>query len=66
MALPLDFDYLGIPALGFEVRQTLNKQRPQTLGQASRISGVTPVAISLLLVHLKKLGLRPHDKVAPL
>ncbi|ESS15681.1 Glucose-inhibited division protein A [Betaproteobacteria bacterium MOLA814] len=66
MALPLDFDYLGIPALGFEVRQMLNKQRPQTLGQASRISGVTPVAISLLLVHLKKLGLRPHDKVAPL
>jgi tRNA uridine 5-carboxymethylaminomethyl modification enzyme len=66
MALPLGFDYLGIPALGFEVRQTLNKQRPQTLGQASRISGVTPVAISLLLVHLKKLGLRPHEKVAPL
>ena len=41
-------------ALSFEVRQTLARQRPESLGQASRLSGVTPAAISLLLVHLKK------------
>ncbi|RYX95368.1 MAG: tRNA uridine-5-carboxymethylaminomethyl(34) synthesis enzyme MnmG [Comamonadaceae bacterium] len=54
LKLPADVDYLAIPALSFEVRQKLNKQRPETLGLASRISGVTPAAISLLLVHLKK------------
>jgi tRNA uridine 5-carboxymethylaminomethyl modification enzyme len=54
LALPADFDYSQVPALSFEVRQTLNKQRPATLGLASRMSGVTPAAISLLLVHLKK------------
>ncbi len=53
-ALPADFDYGGVPALSFEVRQKLANQRPATLGQASRISGVTPAAISLLLVHLKR------------
>ncbi|GAC1413618.1 MAG: tRNA uridine-5-carboxymethylaminomethyl(34) synthesis enzyme MnmG [Burkholderiaceae bacterium] len=56
LRLPADFDYLGITALSMEVRQKLDKQRPETLGQASRISGVTPAAISLLLVHLKKTG----------
>ena len=59
LPLPDNFDYLNVAALGFEVRQTLDKQRPQTLGQASRISGVTPAAISLLLVHLKKIGIKP-------
>jgi tRNA uridine 5-carboxymethylaminomethyl modification enzyme len=54
MNLPDDLDYGQVSALSFEVRQKLSKQRPQTLGQASRISGVTPAAISLLLVHLKK------------
>jgi tRNA uridine 5-carboxymethylaminomethyl modification enzyme len=54
LKLPADFDYLQVPALSFEVRQTLDKHRPETLGLASRISGVTPAAISLLLVHLKK------------
>uniref|UniRef100_UPI0028AB1D29 hypothetical protein n=1 Tax=Melaminivora sp. TaxID=1933032 RepID=UPI0028AB1D29 len=44
--------------LSIEVRQTLQKHRPETLGQASRISGVTPAAISLLLVHLKKGGFK--------
>jgi tRNA uridine 5-carboxymethylaminomethyl modification enzyme len=44
--------------LSFEVRQALDRQRPATLGLASRISGVTPAAISLLLVHLKKRGRR--------
>ncbi|KAB8058138.1 tRNA uridine-5-carboxymethylaminomethyl(34) synthesis enzyme MnmG [Janthinobacterium sp. FT14W] len=56
LALPAGFNYLDIGALSVEVRQKLDKQRPQTLGQASRISGVTPAAISLLLVHLKKRG----------
>ena len=56
LKLPEGFDYLDISALSIEVRQKLDKQRPETLGQASRISGVTPAAISLLLVHLKKRG----------
>jgi tRNA uridine 5-carboxymethylaminomethyl modification enzyme len=54
LALPTELDYSQVPALSFEVRQTLNSQRPATLGLASRMSGVTPAAISLLLVHLKK------------
>jgi tRNA uridine 5-carboxymethylaminomethyl modification enzyme len=58
LKLPEGFNYLDIPALSIEVRQKLDKQRPETLGQASRISGVTPAAISLLLVHLKKRGAR--------
>ncbi|WP_295852659.1 tRNA uridine-5-carboxymethylaminomethyl(34) synthesis enzyme MnmG [uncultured Xylophilus sp.] len=58
MRLPADLDYLQVEALSFEVRQKLQKQRPETLGQASRISGVTPAAISLLLVHLKKKGFK--------
>jgi len=54
LRLPPDLDYSKVTALSFEVRQKLSQQRPRTLGQASRISGVTPAAISLLLVHLKK------------
>ena len=54
LVLPVGMDYSDVPALSFEVRQTLARQRPQTLGQASRLSGITPAAISLLLVHLKK------------
>jgi tRNA uridine 5-carboxymethylaminomethyl modification enzyme len=54
LALPEDLDYAQVSALSFEVRQKLSRHRPATLGQASRISGVTPAAISLLLVHLKK------------
>jgi len=54
LRLPEELDYNAVQALSFEVRQKLNKHRPETLGQASRISGVTPAAISLLLVHLKK------------
>jgi len=54
LRLPDDLDYGQVTALSFEVRHKLNQHRPQTLGQASRISGVTPAAISLLLVHLKK------------
>ena len=56
LRLPADLDYMQIAALSFEVRQKLQQHRPETLGQASRISGVTPAAISLLLIHLKKGG----------
>lgn len=52
--LPDGIDYNEVRGLSFEVRQKLIQHRPETLGQASRISGVTPAAISLLLVHLKK------------
>jgi len=54
LRLPEDLDYGQVAALSFEVRQKLSKHRPETLGQASRISGVTPAAVSLLLIHLKK------------
>jgi tRNA uridine 5-carboxymethylaminomethyl modification enzyme len=54
LQLPSELDYMQVTALSIEVRQKLSRQRPETLGQASRISGVTPAAISLLLVHLKK------------
>ena len=49
---------MQVPALSIEVRQKLNLHRPEALGQASRISGVTPAAISLLLIHLKKGGFK--------
>ena len=58
LKLPEAFDYLSVKALSIEVRQKLSKHRPETLGQASRVAGVTPAAISLLLVHLKKGGFR--------
>ena len=54
--LPASLDYEDVRGLSFEVRQKLRDQRPETIGQASRISGVTPAAISLLLVHIKRLG----------
>jgi tRNA uridine 5-carboxymethylaminomethyl modification enzyme len=58
LKLPAAVDYMAIAALSIEVRQKLQKAQPETLGQASRISGVTPAAVSLLLVHLKKLGFK--------
>ncbi len=54
--LPPDMDYTQVAALSIEARQTLNKHKPQTLGLASRISGITPATVSLLLVYLKKSG----------
>lgn len=54
LRLPVELDYMQVSALSMEARQTLNKLKPETLGQASRISGITPAAISLLLIHLKK------------
>ncbi|MEY8239961.1 MAG: tRNA uridine-5-carboxymethylaminomethyl(34) synthesis enzyme MnmG, partial [Cycloclasticus sp.] len=52
--LPIAFDYQTVPGLSSEVIEKLNRHKPETLGQAGRIQGVTPAAISLLLVHLKK------------
>lgn len=54
-AIPTDVDYDAVTSLSFEVRQKLKAHRPETIGQAARISGVTPAAISLLLIHLKRL-----------
>ncbi len=54
--LPEAMDYLHVTGLSNEVREKLRLQRPETVGQASRIPGVTPAAVSLLLVHLKKMG----------
>ena len=54
--LPLEMDYAQVTALSIEARQTLTKHKPQTLGLASRISGITPATVSLLLVYLKKKG----------
>jgi len=54
MPLPQDFDYATVAGLSSEVRQKLLRHRPQTLGQAARLEGVTPAAVSLLLIHLKR------------
>jgi tRNA uridine 5-carboxymethylaminomethyl modification enzyme len=54
MGLPRDLDYRSVRGLSIEVQQKLNQHKPETIGQASRISGITPAAISLLLVHLKR------------
>jgi tRNA uridine 5-carboxymethylaminomethyl modification enzyme len=56
LRLPLDLDYMQVSALSIEARQKLNKLKPETLGQAARISGITPATISLLMIHLKKGG----------
>ena len=58
LKMPATFDYMEVNGLSIEVRQKLNKHQPETLGQCGRISGVTPAAISLLLVHLKKRGFK--------
>jgi tRNA uridine 5-carboxymethylaminomethyl modification enzyme len=63
LTLPAELDYAEVRGLSVEVQQKLNRHRPQTLGQASRISGITPAAISLLLVHLKR-GFAPAKKTA--
>jgi tRNA uridine 5-carboxymethylaminomethyl modification enzyme len=52
--LPADLDYRSVRGLSIEVQQKLNLHRPETLGQAARLSGITPAAVSLLLVHLKR------------
>lgn len=58
VAIPEDIDYDAITSLSIEVRQRLKTSCPQTVGQASRISGITPAAISLLLIHIKRMQYR--------
>jgi tRNA uridine 5-carboxymethylaminomethyl modification enzyme len=62
--LPADLDYAAITGLSTEVRQKLAEIQPATVGQAARIPGVTPAAISILLVHLKKRTLSARTRVA--
>jgi tRNA uridine 5-carboxymethylaminomethyl modification enzyme len=62
--LPQDLDYREVHGLSFEVQQKLNQHKPGTVGQASRIQGMTPAAISLLLVHLKRGLAKPSQKSA--
>ena len=64
MHLPAELDYMAIKSLSIEVRQKLSQARPATLGQAARISGVTPAAVSVLLVHLKRLDRMREEKNA--
>jgi tRNA uridine 5-carboxymethylaminomethyl modification enzyme len=59
--LPADLDYRAVRGLSIEVQQRLDQHRPETIGQASRIQGVTPAAIALLLVHLKRRGRRSEQ-----
>jgi tRNA uridine 5-carboxymethylaminomethyl modification enzyme len=61
LGLPNDLDYREVRGLSIEVQQKLNQHKPETVGQAGRISGITPAAISLLLVHLKR-GFRNDEK----
>ena len=62
--LPEDLDYFQVAGLSHEVRQKLAEARPATVGQASRMPGLTPAAISILLVHLKKRSLKDRARVA--
>ncbi len=54
--IPADFDYDGVPGLSSEIQEKLKQVRPRSLGQAGRISGVTPAALAVLMVYLKKRG----------
>jgi tRNA uridine 5-carboxymethylaminomethyl modification enzyme len=65
LRLPAKLDYLQVSSLSIEARQKLAKHRPETLGMASRISGITPATISLLLIHLKKGGFKEFMAVKP-
>jgi tRNA uridine 5-carboxymethylaminomethyl modification enzyme len=58
LRLPAKLDYLLVSSLSIEARQKLAKHRPETLGMASRISGITPASISLLLIYLKRGGFK--------
>jgi tRNA uridine 5-carboxymethylaminomethyl modification enzyme len=64
LRLPEGVDYREVRGLSVEAQQKLNQQRPETLGQASRISGITPAAISMLLVHLKRRLASTHSGIA--
>ena len=62
--IPASLDYAKVRGLSIEVVQKLSAQRPETVGQAARVSGVTPAAISLLLVHLKRLSRSGEGRLA--
>ena len=62
LKLPQDLDYMQVSALSIEARQKLNRHKPETLGQASRISGITPASISLLTIHLKKTKFKGFER----
>lgn len=62
--IPVDIDYDAVTSLSFEVRQKLKQHKPETVGQAARISGVTPAAVSLLLIHLKRLHYGSRQRAA--
>ncbi len=62
--LPLDLDYDGIEGMSKEIRQKLSENRPETLAAASRIPGVTPAAVSLLLIHLKKRAMAGNSQLS--
>jgi tRNA uridine 5-carboxymethylaminomethyl modification enzyme len=64
LPLPAALDFREVSGLSHEVQQLLNRHRPDTLGQASRLSGITPAAVSLLLVHLKRGFKAPKKKIA--
>ncbi len=63
LRLPQDFDYMQLTGLSIEVRQRLNKHKPETLGQASRLQGITPAAISVLMVYARR-GFKDLKKTA--
>ena len=62
--LPDSIDYRGLPGLSREVQEKLGRLRPRSLGQAARISGVTPAAVSILLVHARAHGARNGNGLA--
>jgi tRNA uridine 5-carboxymethylaminomethyl modification enzyme len=62
--LPDDLDYAQVPGLSHEVRQKLAEARPATIGIAGRLPGMTPAAVSILIVHLKKRGYSARARVA--
>lgn len=63
--IPLNMDFQAIPGLTAEVREKLGKIKPLSLGQASRISGVTPAAISILMIYIKKISMAERDLLHP-
>ena len=59
LVLPEGLDYAAMPGLSNEVRHKLQTQRPRTIGQAGRIDGITPAALTLLVAHLRRQGRKP-------
>jgi tRNA uridine 5-carboxymethylaminomethyl modification enzyme len=64
LALPDNLDYSQLPGLSIEARQKLDFARPRTIGQAARIDGITPAALTLLAAHLKRSGRRAKTAAA--